>query len=155
MSRIDHVVMLLSLSALSVAGCKKAEPAPPPEVSTPAPAPAPAPLAVVSIDLGKSIGPDKKTTAMLNNFNTRDTIYAVVTTSGAGSNASIAAKWTYLGSKETTVNESSQSISPTGPDVTEFHIVKATPWPAGNYKVEIMLNGASAGTKEFAIAKAK
>jgi len=153
MSRIDHVVVLLSLSALSVAGCKKPAPAPPAEVSTPAPTPAPAPLAVVSIDLGKSIGPDKKTTAMLNNFNTRDTIYAVVSTTGAGTGASLAAKWTYLGSKEVSINESSQSISPTGPDVTEFHIVKATPWPVGKYKVEISLNGASAGVKEFEVKK--
>jgi hypothetical protein len=143
------MTLLLGLAALTMAGCKKPAPAPPAQ-ETAAPA---APLAVASIDLGKAIGPDKRVTTPLTTFGLRDTIYASVNTTGAGTNAPIAAKWTYVGVKEITVNESSESVSPTGPAVTEFHITKATPWPAGKYKVEITLNGAPAGTKEFEIKK--
>jgi len=37
--------------------------------------------------------------------------------------------------------------------VTEFHISKPGGWPEGDYKVEVMLNGASAGTKSFKVSK--
>jgi len=49
------------------------------------------------------------------------------------------------------VDNSTQTISPTGPAVTEFHLSKPSPWPEGDYKVEISLNGASAGTKGFKV----
>lgn len=145
------MTLTLGLAVLSVAGCKKPAP-PPPSQETAAPA-APAPLAVASIDLGKAIGPDKRVASPLTTFGTRDTIYASVSTTGAGTNAPISAKWTFAGVKEITVNESSESVSPTGPAVTEFHIAKATAWPVGKYKVEIQLNGAPAGVKEFEVKK--
>ena len=145
------MALMLGLAVLSVAGCKKPAPPPPPQ-ETAAPA-APAPLAVASIDLGKAIGPDKRVTTPLTTFGTRDTIYASVSTTGAGTSAPISAKWTFVGVKEIAVNEGSESVSPTGPAVTEFHIAKATAWPVGKYKVEILLNGTSAGVKEFEVKK--
>ena len=69
-------------------------------------------------------------------------------TEGAGT-GKLAAKWTYQDGK--TVNETTQDISPTGDANHEFHIVKATAWPKGDYKVEILLDGVSAGTKDFTI----
>lgn len=143
--------LLLGIVTLSLAGCKKPAPAPPPqETATPV---APAPLAVASIDLGNAIGPDKKVTTSLTTFGVRDTIYASVSTTGTGTSAPVTAKWTFVGSKDVPVNESSESISPTGPAVTEFHIAKASPWPVGKYKVEILLNATSAGVKEFEVKK--
>jgi hypothetical protein len=49
------------------------------------------------------------------------------------------------------VHEDSRTIAPTGPAVTEFHIMSPQPWPAGAYKVEVMLNGVSAGTRDFTV----
>ena len=43
------------------------------------------------------------------------------------------------------------SITPTGAQSTEFHIAKATAWPKGKYKVEVSLNGSSAGVTEFEV----
>jgi len=139
----------LALLVLSVACAKKEAPKPP---EAPA-ATAPAPLAVGSIDLGKAIGPDRKVIAASTAFGTRDTIYASVGTTGVGNTASIGAKWTYLKAAggEIPVNESSQTITTIGPDVIEFHISKASAWPKGKYKVEIQLNGASAGSRDFEI----
>lgn len=137
------------------AGCgKKAAPAPAePPAATPTPPPAPPPLAVAGIDLGKAIDASNKVAAPLTTFGVRDTIYASVNTTGAGTNATLAAKWTYLKAAggEIPVNESSLTISPTGPVASEFHITKASPWPKGKYKVEVLLNGSSAGVKEFEI----
>jgi len=49
------------------------------------------------------------------------------------------------------VKEGTETIAPTGPAVTEFHISKPSGWPAGKYKVEIAVDGAPAGSKEFEV----
>ncbi len=51
------------------------------------------------------------------------------------------------------MKEGSETIAPTGPAATEFHIAKKSPWPVGKYKVEIAVDGSPAGTKEFEIKK--
>jgi hypothetical protein len=140
---------------LLAAACGKKE-APAPAEAPPAPvAPAPAPVvfSVASIDLGKAIDASGRITTPATTFGVRDTIYASVSTVGTGSNATVAAKWTFVNTagKVIDVNETSQTISPTGPVATEFHITKASAWPKGNYKVEITFNGTSAGVKDFTV----
>ena len=153
---IARTAWRVSAAALLVValGCKKKESAPPAETSTttPAPAPAaPAALMVVGVDLGPGIGADKRVTAPSTTFGRRDTIYASVNTVGTASNANLAAKWTYQTGQ--VVDSSVQTIAPTGPAQTEFHIAKPSGWPAGNYRVEIFLDGRSTTTKEFQIRK--
>lgn len=154
---ITRRVLLATVAAglVLTAGCRKKAAPPPAEqpAATPAPPPAPPPLAVAGIDLGKAIDASNKVAAPLTTFGVRDTIYASVNTTGAGSNATLAAKWTYVKAAggEIPVNESSLTISPTGPVASEFHITKASPWPKGKYRVEVLLNGSSAGVKEFEI----
>lgn len=139
-------MLALSAALLATSGCKKEAPKPPES-----PAVLPAPLTVGSIDLGKAVGSDKKVAAALTTFGVRDTIYASVSTTGVGENATIGAKWVFVKGDGSTiaVNETSQAITTTGPSATEFHITKASPWPKGKYRVEILLNGASAGTRDF------
>jgi hypothetical protein len=106
-------------------------------------------VTVTTIELGNQVGPDKRVTQQATSFAPSDTIYATVVTSGSASSATLAAKWTYQDGQ--VVNESTQTIAPTGPAATEFHISKPDGWPAGTYKVEVSLNGRSAGTKEFEV----
>ncbi|MEO5626258.1 MAG: hypothetical protein ABIQ70_09660 [Dokdonella sp.] len=156
--RSQHLTLFVAMAgALALSACgKKETPAPaPPPVVAPAPAPvAPpppvaAPVAVASVDLGTAVGADQKITSPATTFGAKDTIYAAVSTTGTAANAAISAKWTYQDGQ--TVNESSQTIAPTGPAVTSFHISKPDGWPVGNYKVEISLNGTSAATKDFSV----
>ena len=108
------------------------------------------PIKVRDIEVGKAIGADKRVTNSTTNVGVRDTMYVAVITDGAAKDAKITAKWTFNNGQ--VVNEESRTISPTGGEnVTEFHITKASAWPKGNYKVEVMLNGVSAGTKEFQV----
>ena len=145
------------VTVLALAGCKKSEapvaPAPPavapPAAPTPAPAPAPVGVTVSSIDLGSAVGADQRVTAPKTEFAPTDTIYAVVNTSGSAQSVTLAAKWTYQDGQ--TVNESSQSIAPTGPAATAFQVAKPDGFPAGKYKVEITKDGSSAGTREFEV----
>jgi hypothetical protein len=140
----------LGLATIGTASCKKKEaPAPPAESAAPAPAPAPTPFAVQGIEVGKSVSADKKVVAPSTTFGRRDTIYVSVATDGAAPSKTIAAKWTFQSGQ--TVKEQSQSIAPTGPAATEFHISKAGPWPVGKYKVEISVDGAPSGSKDFEI----
>src|SRR5947207_975855 len=108
-----------------------------------------APYRVSDIQVGKSVGADKKVANQTTTFGVRDTMLVAVVTDGAGNDAKLATKWTYNGK---TVKEDSQTISPTGgTTVTNFQIDKKTAWPKGKYTVEVMLNGTSAGTKDIEV----
>ncbi len=140
-------VAALGMIVSGVTACKKKEaPAPPAEAAAPAPAPA---FAVQSVDVGKAINADKRVTAPTTTFGRRDTIYVSVVTEGAAPSKAIAAKWSYQDGQ--TVKEQSEAIAPTGPAATEFHISKPKPWPVGKYKVEITVDGAPAGSKDFEV----
>ena len=90
-------------------------------------------------------------TAASDTFAKSDTIYAVVETSGSGT-ATLKAKWTYhKADKTASVDESSQTVSASGPSSSEFHVSKPDGWPAGDYKVEIFLDDKSVGTKTFTV----
>ncbi len=150
-----HLVLILAVLILGVAGCKKESPPAPTAAPTPAPQvqvpPAAAVVSVANISLGKTLGPDKKVAAATDTFAKGDTIYAVVETTGSGS-ATLKAKWTYIkGDKTAPVSEGSQTISPTGPAASEFHVSKPDGWPLGDYQVEISLNDKPAGSKKFVV----
>ena len=140
------VFLVLAAVAGGAGACKKKPPATDATVTPPA-APA-APLAVTSVNLGKSLGPDKRVTAETTTFAKTDSVYASVATSG-GTGGSLAARWTFQDGQ--VVDETTQSVGAAGPAVTEFHVSKPSGWPTGSYKVEILLNGAPAQSKEFRV----
>ncbi len=133
--------------ATATAGCKKDAP-PPEQASAPAAAPA-AEFSVSGLELGRGVGADKRITSPVTTFKPRDTIYVSVATTGAAPNKTIAARWTFEDGQ--VVDEGSETIAPTGPAATEFHIAKPSGWPAGKYKVEISVDGAAAGSKDFEV----
>ena len=143
--KLSSRLLLACALLLALAACKKPAPAPPPAASTPTVVA----FRVTSIDLGKSVGADKRIAQPVTTFGPRDTIYASVVTEGAASAAVITARWSFQDGQ--LVNEMSESISPTGPAATEFHITKGSPWPAGNYAVEVSVNGAPSGRKDFTV----
>ena len=107
-------------------------------------------LKVTHIDVGRSVAADKTIAEKTDSFRPADTFYVSVKTDGSGPSATLTARWTYQDGQ--LVDESTQSIAPTGGAVaTEFHLAKPDGWPAGGYKVEVLLNGASAGTREFKV----
>ena len=128
------------LPLLAAIACSR--PAAPPPASVSA-------LKVVDIEVGRSVAADKTIADKTKNFSPADTIYVAVKTEGSAPSATLAARWSYGDGQR--VDESSQTIAPSGPAVTEFHVAKPDGWPAGDYKVEILLNGASAGTESFRV----
>ena len=139
--------------AVGAIGCKKEAP-PPAETGNADTAPAPAApeaFAVSEVTLGKAVGADKRVASPATTFGPKDTIYASVATTGSAPSKTLTAKWTFQDGQ--TVKEGSETIAPTGPAVTDFHISKPSGWPVGKYKVEISADGASLTTKEFEVKK--
>jgi hypothetical protein len=150
---MTRAIRLAAMAALSIvvlgAGCKKAE-APPPAAQEPAPPPPP-PVSVTGIDLGRAIGPDKRVTAPTTEFGVRDTIYASVSTNGVSTGSTLTAKWTFGDGQ--LVDSIAAPIAPTGPAVTEFHVMRTSAWPVGKYKVAILLDGEQKTEREFEIKR--
>lgn len=147
-----RVLPLIAVAALMI-GCGKKEKAPDADsmAAANAPAPiAPAPVSVKNLDLGKSLNADKSINDNTGNFGPRDTMYLSVQTDGVG-DATIGVRWaTEAG---TLVDSSSQTLASNGEARTEFHVMKKSAWPVGNYQVDVTLNGVAAGTKKYEVKR--
>ncbi|HUP92320.1 MAG TPA: hypothetical protein VM074_08740 [Solimonas sp.] len=139
---------LAVLLALVLSGCHRSEPA-----KAPAQVPAPSSQAsarVTDITLGRSLTADKAIADRTDSFRPADTIYVAVRTEGSAASAELQARWTYQDGQ--LVEEARQTVAPTqGGAMTEFHVSKPDGWPAGNYKVEILLDGQAAQSREFKV----
>lgn len=147
---------VLTAAAVALAACGKKD-EPPKPAATPvappvqAPVAAPAGVTVSAINLGKAIGADKKVSAATEVFDKADTFYASIDTTGAGS-ATLKATWTYhKDGKVAPVKEDTQTIAPTGPATSEFHLSKPDGWPVGDYQVEVFIGDKSVGVKKFSV----
>lgn len=107
-------------------------------------------ISVTDINIGRSINADLTIKDNTVSFRPADVVYASVETKGAAP-ATLGVRWIYNDSQ--VVDEGTRDIHPTGPTRTEFHISKPDGFPEGRYRLEVTLNGASAGTKEFEIKK--
>lgn len=142
-------------ATFALAACGKKDEAAPAPVVAPAPAPttspppAPAGASFASLTLGKAVDANQNVTERTVDFAPTDTIYAAVATAGAAPSVTIAARWTYGDGQ--LVDESSQTIAPTGPAVTTFHIAKPDGWPAGKYLVTITIDGQVVADEGFSV----
>lgn len=143
---VRRALLACVLLALALPACKRNTESPiaptPPVSSTPA-------FRVTSVDVGNMIDTSKRVANPGSEFTPADTIYASVVSEGSSPEVSMVARWTYQDGQ--VVNETKQVIAPTGPAVTEFHIARASGWPAGKYKVEVTANGSPAGSREFEV----
>jgi len=142
---LSALCLLLLLSSMSCSS--RTEQASSTSTSTPSTSAPTTPVSVVAVDLGRSIDVDKLVTERVEVFKPKDTIYASIRTNGASPNAKLGVKWIYQDGQ--VVDQSEQVIAPEGK--TEFHITKPDGLPAGNYKVEILVDGSSVQTKDFRV----
>jgi hypothetical protein len=140
MHQICAVSLLLSVGILT--GCSRGESPPPP--------PTAAALKVTDISVGRSLGPDRTIAEPTGSFRPTDTFYVSIKTDGSAPSATLEVRWTYEDGQ--VVDEGTQTIPASGPAVTEFHVSKPDGWPAGEYKVEVLLNGAAAASKGFNVS---
>jgi hypothetical protein len=149
-ARSARALAVAAIAVASLAACSKENKESTGDVTASAAAPAPATstVAVADIDVGRAIS-NMRVTDKTDNFKATDTIYTSVHTTGSASAANVMARWTFEDGQ--VVQESTQSIAPTGDAYTEFHISKPGGLPKGKYKVEVFLDSKSAGTKDFEV----
>jgi uncharacterized protein YfaS (alpha-2-macroglobulin family) len=106
---------------------------------------------VTDVNLGTALGPDNRIAAGTgtDTFRPTDTVYASVATEGTARTSTLTARWTYEDGQ--VVDETTQTISPAGAAVTEFHISMPEGLPAGRYQLELLLNGQSVERRSFTI----
>jgi hypothetical protein len=104
---------------------------------------------VTDVELGRSIGTDGRVEDDTDEFRPTDTIYVSVDTEGSATGATLTARWTYQDGQ--VVDETSQTLSPSGRTVTEFHISMPEGLPAGDYRVEILLDGQTVESRDFEV----
>jgi len=145
--KISARMMLVGLALIVAAGCSKKTAD---QTTTETPAPAATEFKVVGFEVGTGVDADKRIVMAMNEFKPADTIFVSIETDGATPAATLGARWTF-GPDGQVVNEMTESIMPSGPANTEFHISKPDGLPVGSYKVEITLDGATVGMKEFQV----
>jgi hypothetical protein len=106
-------------------------------------------IRVTEVELGRGIGADKRITDETDDFRPNDVVYLSVLTDGSASSATLTARWTFQDGQ--LVDETTQTIQPTGATATEFHISKPDGLPAGKYRVQLLLNGREAGSEDFEV----
>lgn len=153
-----RALLALTMAAFALSACKKGDDAgsssETPPATNPVPTPPP-PAALLTVFSGRRLGENKQVSDSTSVFGVRDTMYVVVTTENTPNGGQMMAKWTYETGQ--VVDSIMQSVDKTDSTktttVTEFHVSKATAWPAGKYTVDIMLDGRSLGNKVLEVKK--
>ncbi len=104
---------------------------------------------VTDVTLGRAIGGDKAITDKTDDFRPNDTIYASIATDGSAASTAIRALWTFEDGQ--VVDDSNRTIVPNNKERTEFHISKPDGWPAGDYQLEVFVDGRSVEKKKFEV----
>jgi hypothetical protein len=118
------------------------------EAPTRADASGPPRVAVTDIRLGRAVGLDKRVADPADTFARQDTVYASVVTEGQAEHVQLTARFTRAGA---VLAEVSQGIAPTGTAVSEFNVWKPRGLPAGEYELEVLVDGVAAGTRRFTV----
>lgn len=108
-------------------------------------------MTIKQLTLARQLGEDNFPAAAASDFAPGDTVYAVVETTGAG-RVKIKANWTYRqDAKLVQFHETEKELNLSGPTATEFHISKPHGWAAGEYQVEVTVNGGDSRAQKFTI----
>ena len=109
------------------------------------------PLKVKTIQTGRSLNSDNSVGLLTQRFRPDQTMYVAVLTDGPGK-GTLTARWTYAGRS---VSEDTKNVSYRDSAATEFHITNSSGFPAGDYAVEILLDGKSVETRNLRVEKEK
>lgn len=107
------------------------------------------PLTVGTIQLGRSLNEDNSVASQTSTFTPQETVYVAVLNPEWG-DGTLGVKW-YFGTQ--LLSEREKQVSFKGAGATEFNLQSATGFPAGDYSVEVFLNGQSVGRRNFNVAK--
>jgi len=105
------------------------------------------PLRVTTLQLGRTLNPDNSVGTHTTRFKPDETVYVSLLSDDPGY-GTVTARWLLNG---TLVSEAKRDVSYTRAAATEFHLQNSGGFPHGNYRVEILINGEVAGSREFRV----
>jgi len=148
------IASAIVLAAATVACKKKVEVAAPAPASEPPAAMAtavPAGARIERITVAKAVNADHSPGEAATAFGTKDTVYVSMWTASAPVGTEITARWfgpdgKQLGTDDKVVTDKA------GDGYTSFHAANTKGWTPGTYRVDILLNGAPAGSTTFTIS---
>jgi len=105
------------------------------------------PLHVGTLQLGSKLNGDNTIATHTTRFKPDDHVYAAVLTDNTGSSA-IHVQWSYNGQK---VSEEERTVSYKGAGATAFEFKSASEFPIGDYKVDVLVDGRAAASREFRV----
>jgi hypothetical protein len=105
-------------------------------------------ISIMDFDVGRSINADNTISDKTATFSPSDVIYVSVGTRGTGT-GELRARWV-MGENEEIASDS-RAVSHGAPTHTTFQLSRPNGLRAGEYRVEITLNGVSAGHKKFTV----
>lgn len=107
------------------------------------------PLRMTTLQLGRSLNPDNSVATHTTRFKPDDTVYVSLLSDEPGY-GTITARWILNGQ---VVSEATREVSYTRAAATEFHLTNSGGFPAGSYRVEVVINGQRVGTREFRVER--
>jgi hypothetical protein len=105
------------------------------------------PLRVTTLQLGRSLNPDNSVGTHTTRFKPDETVYVSILSEEPGY-GTVTVRWLLNGQ---VVSEAKRDVSYTREAATEFHLQNSGGFPQGNYRVEILINGQPAGSREFRV----
>jgi hypothetical protein len=105
------------------------------------------PLSLANIQVGRSLNPDRSIASITTLFKPSETVYVAVQTREAGS-GTVGVKWMF-GTQ--VIDEPTKQVSYDGAASTEFHLQNSGGFPAGDYSVEVFIDGQAVGRRVFKV----
>ncbi len=105
------------------------------------------PLKASTLQLGRSLNPDDSVGAHTTRFKPDDTIYVSILSDEPGY-GTVTVRWLLNGQ---IVGEATRDVSYTRAAATEFHLQNSGGFPLGGYRVDVLINGEPAGSREFRV----
>jgi hypothetical protein len=104
-------------------------------------------LEVSTLQLGRSLNPDNSVGTHTTRFKPDDTVYVSILSDEPGY-GSVTVRWYLHGQR---ISEATREVSYTRSAATEFHLQNSGGFPVGSYRVDVLINGEPAGTREFRV----
>lgn len=105
------------------------------------------PLQIDTVQLGRSLNSDNSVGTHTTRFKPDDTVYVSLLSEQPGS-GTVTVRWLLNGQ---VVSEATREVSYTRAAATEFHLQNSGGFPAGTYRVDVLVNGEPAGSREFRV----
>lgn len=105
------------------------------------------PFRIATVQLGRSLNPDNSVSTHTTRFKPDDTVYVAILSDEPGA-GTVTVRWLLNGQ---VVSEASRDVAYYRPAATEFHLQNSGGFPAGSYRVEILIDGERAASRDFRV----